>query len=84
MKEFKNVPSKLYEKTNDWITKEKNLTKTKYKYPETKPKPRRIMSASHPRRVMVGSQPSIPISGYQNLKNFELYNNQYNDINNNE
>ena len=30
MKEFKNVPSKLYEKTNDWITKEKNLTKTKY------------------------------------------------------
>ena len=22
MKEFKNVPSKLYEKTNDWITKE--------------------------------------------------------------
>ena len=84
MKEFKNVPSKLYEKTNDWITKEKNLTKTKYKYPETKPKPRRIMSASHPRRVMVGSQPSIPISGYQNLKNFELYNNQCNDINNNE
>ena len=30
MKEFKNVPSKLYEKTENWITKEKNLTKAKY------------------------------------------------------
>ena len=51
MKEFKNIPSKLYEKTNDWINKEKNLTKTKYTYPETKPKPRRIMSASHTRKI---------------------------------
>ena len=57
MKEFKNVPSKLYEKTNDWITKEKNLTKTKYTYPETKPKPRRIMSASHHRIAKVNDAP---------------------------
>ena len=48
MKEFKNVPSKLYEKTENWITKEKNLTKAKYpnNFNESKPKPRRIMSAS--------------------------------------
>ena len=47
MKEFKNIPSKLYEKTDDWIAKEKNLTKTKYSnFQESKPKPRRIMSAS--------------------------------------
>ena len=59
MKEFKNVPSKLYEKTNDWITKEKNLTKSKYTYPETKPKQRRIMSASHPRRVNTNGIPSL-------------------------
>ena len=30
MKEFKNIPSKLYEKTDNWIAKEKNITKTKY------------------------------------------------------
>ena len=48
MKEFKNVPSKLYEKTEIWIKKEKNLTKTKYSnnFQETNLKPRRIMSAS--------------------------------------
>ena len=48
MKEFKNVPSKLYEKTENWIAKEKNLTKAKYpnNFNESKPKPRRIMSAS--------------------------------------
>ena len=47
MKEFKNVPSKLYEKTEDWIEKEKNLTKTKYGDFNNGPKkPRRIMSAS--------------------------------------
>ena len=47
MKEFKNIPSKLYEKTDDWIAKEKNLTKTQYSnFQESKPKPRRIMSAS--------------------------------------
>jgi len=48
MKEFKNIPSKLYEKTEDWIAKEKNLTKTKYGNFNDAPtnKPRRIMSAS--------------------------------------
>ena len=36
MKEFKNIPSKLYEKTNDWISKEKILTKSKYSnFPES-------------------------------------------------
>ena len=46
MKEFKNIPSKLYEKTEDWIEKEKNLTKTKYgNFEEPKSKPLRIMSA---------------------------------------
>lgn len=47
MKEFKNIPSKLYEKTEVWIEKEKNLTKTKYgNFNDTTNKPRRIMSAS--------------------------------------
>ena len=48
MKEFKNIPSKLYEKTENWVIKEKNATKTKYlnNFQESKPKPRRIMSAS--------------------------------------
>ena len=47
MKEFKNIPSRLYEKTEDWIEKEKVLTKTKYgNFNEPKSKPRRIMSAS--------------------------------------
>ena len=47
MKEFKNIPSRLYEKTEDWIEKEKVLTKTKYgNFNEPKTKPRRIMSAS--------------------------------------
>ena len=71
MKEFKNIPSKLYEKTNDWITKEKNLTKTKYSnYPELKQKPRRIMSASasHSLRNLQPGQSPIPIPNYQNFK----------------
>ena len=47
MKEFKNIPSKLYEKTEDWIEKEKNLTKIKFgNFNEPNIKPRRIMSAS--------------------------------------
>ena len=47
MRKFQNIPSKLYEKTEDWIVKEKNLTKTKYgNFNEQKVKPRRIMSAS--------------------------------------
>ena len=77
MKEFKNVPSKLYEKTNDWITKEKNLTKTKYIYPETKPKPRRIMSASHPRRMMSNAV-NPPFQG-KNFQNYEFFNKNNNE-----
>ena len=47
MKEFKNIPSKLYEKTENWIEKEKNLTRTKYgNFKDMPAKPRRIMSAS--------------------------------------
>ena len=57
MKEFKNIPSKLYEKTENWIAKEKNLTKAKYpnNFNESKPKPRRIMSASaaHSHRIII-------------------------------
>ena len=71
MKEFKNVPSKLYEKTNDWITKEKNLTKTKYTYPETKPKQRRIMSASHHRILNLNGEP--PHFVEKNIQNFEIF-----------
>lgn len=82
MKEFKNVPSKLYEKTNDWITKEKNLTKTKYQnYPESKPKPRRIMSASasHSHRNMQPGEFQIP---NPNFKDFKLSdnNNKYSSM----
>ena len=66
MKEFKNIPSKLYEKTNDWINKEKNLTKTKYTYPETKPKPRRIMSASHNRRIYNNNTNKVISSMFDN------------------
>ena len=66
MKEFKNIPSKLYEKTNDWINKEKNLTKTKYTYPETKAKPRRIMSASHNRRIYNNNNNKVISSMFDN------------------
>ena len=86
MKEFKNIPSKLYEKTNDWITKEKNLTKTKYPYHETKPKPRRIMSASasHSHRVLPPGHILIPNPNYNNFKNSKndgvsMFENYYHD-----
>ena len=86
MKEFKNIPSKLYEKTNDWITKEKNLTKTKYPYHETKPKPRRIMSASasHSHRVLPPGHTLIPNPNYNNFKNSKndgvsMFENYYHD-----
>lgn len=46
MREFKNIPSKLYEKTQNWVEKEKNLTKTKYGNFNNQNKPKRIMSAS--------------------------------------
>ena len=71
MKEFKNIPSKLYEKTNDWISKEKNLTKSKYSnFPESKPKPRRIMSASasHSHRNLPQGQSLIPNPNFNNFK----------------
>ena len=80
MKEFKNIPSKLYEKTNDWITKEKNLTKTKYlNFPESKPKPRRIMSASasHSRRNLPQGQSLIPNPNFKNYKINEQNDNKY-------
>ena len=77
MKEFKNIPCKLYEKTNDWITKEKNLTKTKYSniFQESNPKPRRIMSASasHSHRNL--GPGSVPISN-----NYKITNNKNNGI----
>ena len=86
MKEFKNIPSKLYEKTNDWITKEKNLTKTKYPYHETKPKPRRIMSASasHSHRVLPPGHTLIPNPNYNNFKKSKndgvsMFENYYHD-----
>jgi hypothetical protein len=86
MKEFKNIPSKLYEKTNDWITKEKNLTKTKYPYHQTKPKPRRIMSASasHSHRVLPPGHTLIPNPNYNNFKNSKndgvsMFENYYHD-----
>lgn len=65
MKEFKNVPSKLYEKTEDWIEKEKNLTKTKYGDFSSGPKkPRRIMSASV-NSHRVSHPPFIPTPSYR-------------------
>jgi hypothetical protein len=86
MKEFKNIPSKLYEKTNDWIAKEKNLTKTKYPYHETKPKPRRIMSASasHSHRVLPPGHTLIPNPNYNNFKKLKndgvsMFENYYHD-----
>ena len=83
MKEFKNVPSKLYEKTNDWITKEKNLTKTKYQnYPESKPKPRRIMSASasHSHRNLQPGEFQIPNPHFKNFKFSNNNNNKYSSM----
>ena len=80
MKEFKNIPSKLYEKTNDWISKEKNLTKTKY-FPEQKTKTRRIMSASASRshrNIPQGLSPNL-IPNYQNY-NLTNANNKYSSM----
>ena len=77
MKEFKNIPSKLLEKTENWINKEKNLTKTKYSniFQESNPKPRRIMSASasHSHRNL--GPGSVPISN-----NYKITNNKNNGI----
>ena len=79
MKEFKNIPSKLYEKTENWITKEKNLTKTKYSnnFQESKPKPRRIMSASasHSHRSL--NPGDIPISYNYKISNKNNFNSMF-------
>ena len=89
MKEFKNIPSKLYEKTENWIAKEKNLTKAKYpnNFNESKPKPRRIMSASaaHSHRNNIQSQPGytpINVENYlnnNNKKENSMFENYYHD-----
>ena len=85
MKEFKNIPSKLYEKTENWITKEKNLTKTKYSsnFQESKPKPRRIMSASacHSHRNLQPGNEKI-ICNYKinnKKKGVSMFENYYHD-----
>ena len=87
MKEFKNIPSKLYEKTENWIAKEKNLTKTKYpnNFNESKPKPRRIMSASaahsHRNNIQPGYTP-INVDNYLNnnkKKESSMFENYYHD-----
>ena len=87
MKEFKNVPSKLYEKTENWIAKEKNLTKAKYpnNFNESKPKPRRIMSASaahsHRNNIQPGYTP-INVDNYLNnnkKKESSMFENYYHD-----
>ena len=86
MKEFKNVPSKLYEKTENWIAKEKNLTKAKYpnNFNESKPKPRRIMSASaaHSNRNIQPGYTPINIDNYMNnnkKKENSMFDNYYHD-----
>ena len=86
MKEFKNIPSKLYEKTDNWIAKEKNITKTKYSnnFKESKPKPRRIMSASAAhshRNLNPGYTPiNCDIYNINNKKNTpSMFENYYHD-----
>ena len=89
MKEFKNIPSKLYEKTDDWIAKEKNLTKTKYSnFQESKPKPRRIMSASASRshrnlQPGINQMPNPDFINYKitnrNKATSSMFENYYND-----
>ena len=70
MKEFKNIPSKLYETTENWIEKEKNLTKTKYgNFNEVNPKkPRRTMSAS------VNNTQRNRHPSFTQLSNYRIYN----------
>ena len=85
MKEFKNIPSKLYEKTENWVAKEKNLTKTKYSnnFQESKQKPRRIMSASasHSNRNL--QQGNVPITFNYKIndkkKETSMFDNYYHD-----
>ena len=77
MKEFKNIPSKLYEKTEDWIEKEKNLTKTKFgNFNEPNVKPRRIMSASLSKTQRVRNPSFTPNPNYHILNQDIKFNNK--------
>ena len=77
MKEFKNIPSKLYEKTEDWIEKEKNLTKTKFgNFDEPNVKPRRIMSASVSKTQRVRHPSFTPNPNYHILNQDIKFNNK--------
>ena len=85
MKEFKNIPSKLYEKTENWVAKEKNLTKTKYSnnFQESKQKPRRIMSASASHSNRKHQQGNFPITFNYKInekkKETSMFDNYYHD-----
>ena len=77
MKEFKNIPSKLYEKTENWIEKEKVLTKTKYgNFNGPNTKPRRIMSASVSSTQRIRHPSYTPNPSYRILKENIKYNNK--------
>ena len=90
MKEFKNIPSKLYEKTENWIEKEKNLTKTKYGNfnNASNKKLKRVMSASintqRVRHTSFSTNPSYRIV-YQDINNdnkngkISMFNDYYHD-----
>ena len=82
MKEFKNIPSKLYEKTEDWIEKEKNLTKTKYgNFNDIISKrPRRIMSASvNSQRIRNPSFTPNPTYRITNQEKVSMFDDYYHD-----
>ena len=88
MKEFKNIPSKLYEKTENWIEKEKNLTRTKYgNFNEEQTKPRRIMSASvnntyrirHPNPTYNSNNYHISYNNKNEKEKGSMFENYYHD-----
>ena len=77
MKEFRNIPSKLYEKTENWIEKEKILTKTKYgNFNEPNKKPRRIMSASVSNTQRIRQPSYTPNPSYRIVNENIKYNNK--------
>ena len=81
MKEFQNIPSKLYEKTEKWIEKEKNATKMKFGDFQKRPNStRRPMSASMSTKI----KPSITNTNFHIKKNPEeklssMFDNYYHD-----
>lgn len=80
MKEFKNIPSKLYEKTEDWIEKEKNATKMKFgDFPKRPNSTRRPMSASMSTKI----KPTITNTNFHIKKNqdekLSMFENYYHD-----